>query len=112
MKTKHWTTVAIVMSCLALASTGFAQDAIEFSTSTETDGDSFELVKKVKDAAIWLLTWILGPVVGGFTAFKGWQMIGNSQRGEKGPGVVVFLCGIGLFALPKIINEIVGYINT
>ena len=114
MKAEHWTTLAIVTSFAALATTGYAQDSgvIDFVNPSEDEIADLELLKKIKDTGMAILTWVVGPLIGAFTAFKGWQMIGNSQRGEKGPGVLVFICGIGMFALPKIITEIIKQINS
>ena len=113
MKAKHWTTLAIVLSYAVAATTGFSQDGgvIGFENPDRSELDGLLLLDKVKNVGTAALTYVIGPLMGSFVSFKGWQMIGNSPRGEKGPGILVFICGIGMFALPKIITEILGVIN-
>lgn len=89
----------------------FANDQSAIVGLTIGDADTVKeltLLNRVKDLALGVLSWILAPVAGAFTTWKGWQMIGQAERGDKGPGIVVFLCGIGMFALGRIVQEILN----
>lgn len=79
---------------------------VGFSIGDENTVKELTLLNRVKDLALGVLSWILAPVAGAFTTWKGWQMIGQAERGDKGPGIVVFLCGIGMFALGRIVQEV------
>lgn len=61
---------------------------------------------KVKDIILAVLSLIICPVLGVITAVKGWQMIGNSERGDKMAGAFVLICGVLMAVMPKIFLEI------
>ena len=85
---------------------------IQLAIGEESSIKELTLLNKVKDLALGVLSWILAPVAGAFTTWKGWQMIGNAERGDKGPGILVFLCGIGMFALGRIVQEILNALQS
>jgi hypothetical protein len=85
---------------------------IQLAIGEESAIKDLTLLNKVKDLALGVLSWILAPVAGAFTTWKGWQMIGNAERGDKGPGILVFLCGIGMFALGRIVQEILNALQS
>jgi hypothetical protein len=112
MRDKHITAIIIAFGvCMLVAQTGIAQEVTDLVIGDRSTVDDLELPKRVQELAIGFLTYVIAPVAGFFTAFKGWQMIGNAERGAKGPGVLTFLCGIGMFALPVIITQVLNAIR-
>lgn len=63
-------------------------------------------VNKTKDLILAVLSMIVCPVLGVVTAVKGWQMVGNSERGDKMAGAFVLICGILMAVLPKLFLEL------
>ncbi len=102
------TLIATIAICISAR--GYAE-VTELVIGDQSVVDDLELPKRVQEIAIGILTYVVAPVAGFFTAFRGWQMIGNAERGNKGAGVVTFICGIGMFALPVIISQILNAIR-
>ena len=101
----------LLLAIVALAATHSYGEVTELVIGDQSVVDELELPKRVQEIAIGILTYVIAPVAGFFTTFRGWQMIGNSERGNKGAGVVTFVCGIGMFALPVIISQILNAIR-
>lgn len=49
----------------------------------------------------------IGPLGGSWLIYKGFQMIGNADRGDKMPGVVTMVCGGACFILGPIVANFV-----
>jgi hypothetical protein len=64
------------------------------------------LLNKVKDKILAVLAWIICPVLGVVTAIKGWQMVGNAERGDKGAGAWVLIAGVLMAVLPVLFLEL------
>lgn len=112
MTNRHINTFAfLAISLWLVTQTGLAQEVTDLVIGDQSTVDDLELPKRVQEIAIGFLTYVIAPVAGFFTSFKGWQMIGNAERGAKGPGVLTFLCGIGMFALPVLITQILNAIR-
>lgn len=52
-----------------------------------------------------LVLYGFGPLIGTMMCIKGFKMIGQAERGEKGPGILMTVCGACCFALGPIIEE-------
>ena len=100
MASKFGKSLLLIVLALVALKAWSAAPIVDLVIGDQESVKELTLLNKVKDLALGVLTYILAPVAGAFTSWKGWQMIGNSDRGDKGQGIIVFLSGIGMFALP------------
>ena len=49
----------------------------------------------------------VGPLGGSWLIYKGFQMIGNAERGDKMPGVITMISGAACFLIGPIIANLI-----
>ncbi len=53
-----------------------------------------------------ILLFGFGPLLGTGMVLKGFKMVGQAERGEKGAGVLMIFCGAACFGIGPIIEQI------
>jgi hypothetical protein len=82
-----------------------AQD-VEIDFGDQDTVKDLKTVNKTKDLVLAVLSIVICPVIGVVTAVKGWQMVGNAERGDKMAGAFVLICGVLMAVLPKLFLEL------
>ncbi len=99
----------LALNLLAIVGPVFTIAAAQSVDIDFGDADSVKDLKtmnKTKDMVLAVLSIIICPVLGVITAVKGWQMVGNAERGDKMAGAFVLVCGVLMAVLPKLFVEL------
>lgn len=114
MKKQTYCMLAVV-ALLALSTMAFGEDVVNITgltTGSEETAKKLGTIKKGQELGLSVLTFIVGPLLGLVTCYKGWGIISDSDnpKGKK-VGGFVFACGIGFFAMGKIVSEVLKFFS-
>lgn len=100
--------------CYALAaflmtSPLFAQTAVEdIIVGAGNDGTAkLSIINTVIQTGQRTILYGIGPLGGSWLIYKGFQMIGNAERGDKMPGVITMISGAACFLIGPIIANLI-----
>lgn len=88
----------------------FAQ-TVDIDFGDQDDLNDLEMANKIKTLILGAFAYIICPVSGVALAYKGWQMVGNSERGDKGAGALVLIVGIVMVVLPAVVLELYKHLS-
>ncbi|RYZ90953.1 MAG: hypothetical protein EOP04_02300 [Proteobacteria bacterium] len=89
----------------------FAQ-TVDIDFGDQDDLKDLEMANKVKQLILGFLCYMICPVLGVATGVKGWQMISNAERGDKGTGAWVLICGAVMTVLPAVMLQLYKHLST
>lgn len=95
---------SIIISLLTTRAYGERLDDVYIGTG-KSQLDDLSLITNIIKTGQSLLLYAIGPLLGTGMVIKGLKMIGNSDRGEKGPGVLMIVCGASCFLVGPIIQQ-------
>lgn len=96
---------------LALLYSGhlFAQteiDGVIVESGNDVTAELSTLTTIIKTAQSILLYGI-GPLVGTAMVIRGFKLVGTAERGEKGPGVIMVVCGCACFIVGPLVKQFI-----
>jgi len=94
--------LAVLHHQILLAQTNVADVIIG---AGEDKTDELGIINNIINTGQKLVLYGIGPLLGTVMCIKGFKMIGQAERGEKGPGVLMTVCGACCFALGPIIEQ-------
>lgn len=101
----------LMIAYLAMMTNGLFADSGAESViigSGNDVGDELSVLQSIVKTSQGFILSMLAPLAGTWLVYSGIKMIGNSERGDKTPGVITTVSGILLFIFPKVIQNFVS----
>lgn len=99
------TSLAIAMPFFWLSTVTMAQSDFLIGRG-EDKSNELKFLNNLLNTAQSSILYAFGPAIGTWMVIKGIKMVGAAERGEKGPGVTMIVCGVCCFAVGPIVSQI------
>ena len=74
--------------------------------SGENKTSELSILTTIINTAQNIVLYGFGPLLGTVMVLKGFKLVGQAERGEKGAGVLMICCGAACFGLGPVIEQI------
>lgn len=74
--------------------------------SGENKTSELSILTTIINTAQNIVLYGFGPLLGTVMVLKGFKIVGQSERGEKGAGVLMICCGAACFGLGPVIEQL------